>query len=171
MDADVPAPALPGGCQCGAVRYRLHPPPNGASICHCRMCQKAGGAPFMAFTGVAAEDFVFTRGALANFAQLGNRRARLLLRACGTPLTYQMKARDRISVTLGSLDDPAAVAPDDPAWRRSAGAVVCRPAHAARSRAPSDWLAQRRSPTSATINIPITTPELTRPPAAEETAS
>ncbi|HXW19776.1 MAG TPA: GFA family protein, partial [Roseiarcus sp.] len=43
---------LRGGCQCGAVRYRLTASPTGASICHCRMCQKAGGAPFMAFAGV-----------------------------------------------------------------------------------------------------------------------
>jgi len=32
-----------GGCQCGAVRYQLLTPPEHASICHCRMCQKASG--------------------------------------------------------------------------------------------------------------------------------
>jgi hypothetical protein len=41
-----------GGCQCGAVRYRLLAPPNHASICHCRMCQKASGGPIMAFARV-----------------------------------------------------------------------------------------------------------------------
>lgn len=30
-----------GGCQCGAVRYRLHEPLSNPHICHCRMCQKA----------------------------------------------------------------------------------------------------------------------------------
>ena len=40
---------LTGGCQCGAVRYRLDAPPNDANICHCRMCQKATGSPYGAF--------------------------------------------------------------------------------------------------------------------------
>ena len=52
------------------------------------MCQKAGGAPFMAFAGVKLDELVFTRGAADDVRELGYRRARLL-RACGTPLTYQ----------------------------------------------------------------------------------
>jgi len=47
---------LTGGCQCGAVRYRLASPPTGENVCHCRMCQKAGGGPFMAFAGVQLDE-------------------------------------------------------------------------------------------------------------------
>ena len=62
--SSVEAPTrLTGGCQCGAVRYELTARPRGSSICHCRMCQKAGGAPFMAFTGTGPKHFAFTRGA------------------------------------------------------------------------------------------------------------
>ena len=32
-----------GGCQCGAVRFRVEGALGDASICHCRMCQKASG--------------------------------------------------------------------------------------------------------------------------------
>jgi hypothetical protein len=56
-----------GGCQCGAVRYRVEAKPTGTSVCHCRMCQKAAGAPFMTFADVPKEAFVVTRGALATF--------------------------------------------------------------------------------------------------------
>jgi hypothetical protein len=37
-----------GGCQCGEVRYRAEGPRDRASVCYCRMCQKASGGPFMA---------------------------------------------------------------------------------------------------------------------------
>jgi hypothetical protein len=39
-------PVLTGGCQCGAIRFALSAPPKKVSVCHCRMCQKASGAPF-----------------------------------------------------------------------------------------------------------------------------
>lgn len=35
-----------GGCQCGAVRYEISGGLGRASICHCRMCQKALGNAF-----------------------------------------------------------------------------------------------------------------------------
>ena len=43
---------LTGGCQCGTVRYALLSEPTNASICHCRMCQKAFGSYFAPLTGV-----------------------------------------------------------------------------------------------------------------------
>ena len=104
---------LTGGCQCGAVRYELSAPPRGGSICHCRMCQKAGGAPFMAFTGpMRQERFVLTRGAPATYRS-SEIAERSFCAVCGTPLTYRLIGRDRISVTMGSLDRPAEVAPTE----------------------------------------------------------
>ena len=40
-----------GGCQCGAVRWHVTAVLDTSHICHCRMCQKASGQPFMALTG------------------------------------------------------------------------------------------------------------------------
>jgi hypothetical protein len=102
---------LTGGCQCGAVRYELTARPRGASICHCRMCQKAGGAPFMAFTADMREErVVFTRGAPAIYRS-SEVAERGFCAVCGTPLTYRLIGRDRVSMTIGSLDRPAEVAP------------------------------------------------------------
>jgi hypothetical protein len=101
---------LTGGCQCGAVRYVLTARPTGSSICHCRMCQKAGGAPFMAFTGMRQKHFAFTRGAPAIYRS-SEIAERGFCAVCGTPLTYRLIGRDHISVTIGSLDSPADVAP------------------------------------------------------------
>jgi hypothetical protein len=102
---------LTGGCQCGAVRYRLDAAPRHGNICHCRMCQKAGGAPFMAFAGVPHAAFVVTRGRLSTFAS-SDIAERGFCSACGTPLTYRGLGAGHISVTLGSLDDPNAAAPE-----------------------------------------------------------
>ena len=48
---------LTGGCQCGAIRFALSKPPAKISICHCRMCQKASGAPFASFADIEHEAF------------------------------------------------------------------------------------------------------------------
>ena len=102
---------LTGGCQCGAVRYRLASAPTGSAICHCRMCQKAGGAPFMAFAGVPQADFRVTRGTLTAFVS-SEIAERGFCASCGTPLTYRGFKSLRVSVTLGSLDDPNAAPPE-----------------------------------------------------------
>ena len=105
------SPNLTGGCQCGAVRYRLDAAPNGATICHCRMCQKAGGGPFMAFAGVPAPAFILTRGEVTwwKSSEIADRG---FCRDCGTPLTYRGASSGRVGITLGSLDDPEAVPPE-----------------------------------------------------------
>ena len=64
---DAPKPVLTGGCQCGAVRYALSKAPNRVNICHCRMCQKATGAPFASYADIEHEDFAWTRGKPAAF--------------------------------------------------------------------------------------------------------
>jgi hypothetical protein len=37
---------LTGGCDCGAVRYRLESRPMFVHCCHCRWCQRESGASF-----------------------------------------------------------------------------------------------------------------------------
>jgi len=102
---------LTGGCQCGAVRYRLEAEPTGSNICHCRMCQKAGGAPFMAFAGARIAELIWIRGAPKMFAS-SSIAERGFCAECGTPLTYQGLGSGRVSVAIGSLDDPNAVEPE-----------------------------------------------------------
>src|SRR5258708_1356606 len=97
---------LKGGSQSGPLPHRLDATPGG-NICHCRMCQKASGGPFMAFGGVPAETFVVTRGVPAIF-QSSDIAERGFCAACGTPLTYRVLGGQRVGVTLGSLDDPNA---------------------------------------------------------------
>jgi hypothetical protein len=101
---------MTGGCQCGAVRYALAEMPTEASICHCRMCQKAFGSYFAPLAGVPIAAFALTRGELAVFKS-SDQAERGFCRDCGTPLTFRYIERPHISVSLGSLDDPESVPP------------------------------------------------------------
>ena len=100
-----------GGCQCGAVRYRVDGPLTNAHICHCRMCQKAVGNYFMPLANAQKPDFRLTRGALAHFASSQDVRRGFCAR-CGTPLTFDTVIAGHLNIALGSLDDPAAVKPE-----------------------------------------------------------
>jgi hypothetical protein len=99
-----------GGCQCGAVRYALSGKLGRPSICHCRMCQKAFGSFFAPLVGVKLTGFEVTRGEIATFRS-SELVERGFCRDCGTPLTVRDRDGDRIDVSLGSLDDPAALKP------------------------------------------------------------
>jgi len=102
-------PVATGGCQCGAVRYAVFAMPEGG-VCHCRMCQKAVGGPFAALAKLAKADLVWTRGTPASFRSSVT-AYRDFCAACGTPLTFRYADAAHMEVTIGSLDNPAAVPP------------------------------------------------------------
>ena len=103
--------AYTGGCQCGAVRYRIDGPLTNAHVCHCRMCQKAAGNYFMPLANAQKADFRLTRGELAVFSS-SQSVERGFCAKCGTPLTFDTVTAAHLNVVLGSLDDPAAVQPE-----------------------------------------------------------
>ena len=95
-----------GGCQCGAVRYHASAMLDTSHICHCRMCQKAAGHYFAALIGVPKDALTWTRGAPAVFKS-SEQVERGFCRDCGTPLYYDYVESPHLSVTTGSLDNPA----------------------------------------------------------------
>ena len=101
---------LAGGCQCGAVRFALSKAPAKVSICHCRMCQKASGAPFASFADIEHEDFSWTRGKPASFKS-SSIAERDFCAACGTPLSFRRIGGPRIEIMTGTFDRPDRVVP------------------------------------------------------------
>ncbi len=99
-----------GGCQCGAVRYRVDGALTQAHICHCRMCQKAAGNYFMPLANAQKDEFTVTRGEIAWFRSSDPVR-RGFCAKCGTPLIFETIGLDHLNVTLGSLDDPSSTPP------------------------------------------------------------
>ncbi|MBL4645959.1 MAG: aldehyde-activating protein [Hyphomicrobiales bacterium] len=101
---------LTGGCQCGAIRYQLASAPSFPHLCHCRMCQKAYGAPFSALCGIPKKDFKLTRGTPSIFKS-SERVERGFCANCGTPLTFAYWDDDGMAISIGSLDEPEKVPP------------------------------------------------------------
>jgi hypothetical protein len=105
--------AINGGCACGAVRYALKSVPFDTGWCHCTICRGVSGAPAMVFTTVAAQDFLFTKGAehVGSFASASFGR-RQFCRQCGTPLTIEVSYQpETIDLAAATLDDPDLVRP------------------------------------------------------------
>ena len=97
---------ITGGCQCGAVRFSVESLGD-ASICHCRMCQKAFGnysAPL-----VKVENLEWTRGECALYRS-SNVSQRGFCAQCGTPLTLE-DADGSVELAIATLDNPKSVRP------------------------------------------------------------
>jgi hypothetical protein len=97
-----------GGCQCGAVRFRVDGALGDASVCHCRMCQKAMGSFYAPLVSIREGSFKWTRGALSWF-QSSNFARRGFCANCGTPLAYD--APDGLALTIAAFDDPSDITP------------------------------------------------------------
>ena len=103
-------PILTGGCQCGAIRFALSAAPIRVSVCHCRMCQKATGAPFASLAEIPNESFSWTRGKPASFAS-SSIAERDYCAGCGTPLSYRRIGGPTIEIATGAFDRPDRVVP------------------------------------------------------------
>lgn len=97
-----------GGCQCGAVRFRVEGELGHASICHCRMCQKAYGNVFAPLVSVREATLTWSKAEPKRF-QSSNLVQRGFCPDCGTPLTYE--APDGVALSIAAFDDPADIAP------------------------------------------------------------
>ena len=109
---------LTGGCLCGQVRYEARGPAVNVRACHCRICQKVTGASFYA-RAVFPREAVSRTGETRRVA-VPDRPWRLACAACGSPMFVQPRGdAPFIAISLASLDDPDALAPDMHIWTSS----------------------------------------------------
>jgi hypothetical protein len=101
-------PVYSGGCQCGAVRFRVEGALGDASVCHCRMCQKASGNFYLPLVSVRGARLEWSRGKPSYFRS-SNHVKRGFCSKCGTPLTFT--APDGIALAIGAFDHPEEIAP------------------------------------------------------------
>lgn len=109
-----PIVSIKGGCLCGACRYAAAAAPINVRACHCRICQRATGAPFYARVMVPLDSVQMT-GPIGWYASSETVR-RGFCTQCGTSLFSERAAANTIGLTVGGLDDPARFTPESHIW-------------------------------------------------------
>jgi len=112
MADPTPPPALPplaGGCLCGQVRYEARPDHREGYYCHCRMCQLAFGNTRAAFMNLRRSEV--TWHSPPAYYQSSKFARRGFCSHCGTPLSFEYNESDYMDISVGSLDEPAALKP------------------------------------------------------------
>jgi hypothetical protein len=100
-----------GGCFCGKIRYEFEAEDIPVADCHCSMCRRTSGAPYVSWLVVKTPDFRFTQGKAKELKSSENGR-RYFCDDCGTPVTCVSSNHPEIvDVTLGSLDEPESFTP------------------------------------------------------------
>lgn len=104
---------IEGGCYCGFVRYRAGDSASQETNCHCSICRRTSGAPFVTWFTVPSAALAFTAGEPASFRS-SDHGTRTFCPRCGTPLTFRSsRAPAEVDVTTCSLDDPELLPPKD----------------------------------------------------------
>ena len=123
-----------GGCQCGALRYKISEAPELVYTCHCTECQRLTGSAFSMALVVAGGAFHLDGTPPRPFfrtADSGRRVTRWVCPACGTWLCSGPKpdpsTRDAFRVRAGTLDDTSWLRPTVHFWTRSAQPWVVLP--------------------------------------------
>lgn len=118
------SPVREGGCQCGAVRYRLTGEPMMLVVCHCKECQRQSGSAFGMSLVVRTADFELLSGALGRFERSSDSGRKVGVAFCPTCGTRVFHEPERMSglalnVRAGTLDDTSALVPAMHVWTRS----------------------------------------------------
>jgi hypothetical protein len=114
---------LEGGCACGAVRYRLGSAPMFVHCCHCRDCQRQTGSSFVINALIETDRITLLAGdpePVTVPTDSGRPHAIYRCPACRIALWSDYGGRPALRfVRVGTLDEPAALAPDVHIFTRS----------------------------------------------------
>jgi hypothetical protein len=94
-----------GGCQCGAIRYRVKGRIRDSVVCHCGQCRRSHGHTPGYSKARTAEMAIEGEGNLVWFGSSEEAR-RGFCGTCGSSLFWQRLGAAEVSMTAGSLDAP-----------------------------------------------------------------
>src|SRR5579864_2338995 len=108
-----------GGCNCGAVRFRLSAAALTAYLCHCHLCQKRTGSPFAMNVIFPADTLEVTAGEpfeLPRELPNGQRSVSFLCGKCYSRLWTRRDSAPVVAVRGGALDDAGDLRPVAQLW-------------------------------------------------------
>lgn len=112
-----------GGCQCGAIRYRLKASPLGVYNCHCKDCQRFSGAGWSMSAPVRRDDFELIAGTPETYTNTADSGRQVVMHSCprchtrvwNTPLA----SSDILVLRAGTVDDMGWLRPVGNIWTDS----------------------------------------------------
>ena len=120
-----------GGCLCGALRFETHATSTSVALCHCRICAKHTGAPFVMLAVYPAEAVSFS-GETYGYKS-SERVDRRGCAACGAPVYIAVGDDgnvEKVEIYIGAMDEPKSFTPvyeifdiHRPDWLPSLGEV------------------------------------------------
>jgi len=111
-----------GGCQCGAVRYRVTGKPVTAFACHCIDCQRQSASAFGLAAWIEGALVEMETGTLQEWVRTtpsGKQMAGRFCGHCGSRLFHQVLGAPYLSIKTGSLDQPGGLQPVAHIWVKS----------------------------------------------------
>ena len=122
------SPERQGGCQCGAVRYRLVRAPVALYACHCLHCQKQSSSAFGLSMWVERDGVQFTGAEPRIYrtsGESGREKHCAFCGECGTRLYHagggvRAHVSTMLSMKAGTLDDTSVVVPTSHLWTKRA---------------------------------------------------
>ena len=102
---------ISGACFCGQNQFEVTQPAVEMHHCHCSICRRTTGAPFLSIFSVKSIEFRIIKGQPARFNSTA-KTVRSFCSRCGTQLTGEhADFPDEIGITTASLDNPNLVPP------------------------------------------------------------
>lgn len=104
---------IKGSCLCQEVKYEYSASINEVAICHCNLCKRAQGTPFVTNAPINLERFSFTQGSefVKEYFSSQNKK-RTFCSNCGSPFYSQRTDMPEVirlrlgSVTEGDIPEP-----------------------------------------------------------------
>ncbi len=105
-------PSHRGGCLCGHITYQVEGKPSFPHLCSCSQCQKWSGALTVAWVEFPLEGLNWDGpGGEPKFFRSSEKTKRGSCPECGAALCALDDGYDKVSFTIASLENPAAIRP------------------------------------------------------------
>jgi hypothetical protein len=97
---------MSGRCYCGAIEFKVDGPEKFACFCYCESCQRAAGAPVVAWATYKRSSFSVMSGDI-HWHSSSPGVTRGVCAQCGSSITYENENRPGdIDVSVNCLDEP-----------------------------------------------------------------